>query len=154
MDLQAEPDFLKAGKDDCQTPRRPLDQAYLQLEPSNQAKGYWKKGIPAKRWEDDLNICLQPDRSNRDNNDLTSDMTWLTTAEDSSKSDAMESDFTNSRLKQPTRPTIPITTTTTTPLPRDDQTTGTTKTHDQNEDDSKDDDEQDDDDDTLLIFSQ
>ena len=37
-----------------------------------------------------LNIYSQPDRSNRDNNDLMSDMTWLTTAEDSLKWDAME----------------------------------------------------------------
>ena len=91
------------------------------------------------------NINLQSDRVNRDNNDLTSDMTWLTTAEDNSKWDAVERDLISSRLKQPARPTTPITTTTTT----HDQTTGTTKTHDQNEDD----DEQDDDD-TLLIISQ
>ena len=47
----------------------------------------------------DLNTYLQPERSNRDNNDLTSDMTWLTTEEDSSKWDAMESGFIGSRLK-------------------------------------------------------
>ena len=54
----------------------------------------------AKRWEDDLNIFLRPDRYNRDNNDLTSDMTWLTTAEDSSEWDAVESEFISSRLKK------------------------------------------------------
>ena len=50
------------------------------MEPSytNQAK----KGTTNK---EDLNVYLQPDRSNRDNNDLTSDITWLTTKEDSSK---------------------------------------------------------------------
>ena len=81
-----------------------------------------KKGTgPAKTWEDDLNIYLQT-----------------------------ESDFVSSRLKQPARPTTPITTTTTTQPTTHDQT-GTTKTHDQNEDDTKDDDEQDDD--TLLIIS-
>ena len=35
VDSQAEPDLLEAGKDDCRTPRRPFDQARLQLEPSN-----------------------------------------------------------------------------------------------------------------------
>ena len=35
------------------------------------------KGRPAKRWEDDVNIYSQPNRSNRDDNDLTSDMAWL-----------------------------------------------------------------------------
>ena len=34
VDPQAEPDLLEAGKDDCQTPRWPLDQTFLQLEPS------------------------------------------------------------------------------------------------------------------------
>ena len=55
---------------------------------STEQKGYHKQGRPAKRWEDDFNIYSQPDRSNRDKNDLTSDMTWLKTAEDSSKWDA------------------------------------------------------------------
>ena len=31
VDPQTEPDLLEAGKDDCQTPRRPLDQTCLQL---------------------------------------------------------------------------------------------------------------------------
>ena len=46
VDPQAEPDSLEAGKDDCRTPRKLLDQACLQLEPSsiNQAK----KGIGNK----------------------------------------------------------------------------------------------------------
>ena len=81
-------------------------------------------------------------------NDLTSDMTWLTSAEDSSKWD----DFISSRLKQPARATTNTTTTTTQPTTHD-QTTGTTKTHDQNEHDADGDDDQEDDD-TLLIFSQ
>ena len=59
----------------------------LQYQPSK--KGYRKQGRPAKRWRDDLSIYSQPDSSNRDDNDLTSDMTWLTTAEDSWKWDAM-----------------------------------------------------------------
>ena len=87
----------------------------------------------------------------RDNNDRKSDMTWLTTAEDSSKWVALESDFTSSRLKQPARPTTLITTTTTTQQTTRDRTTVTTKTCDQNEDDTKDDDEQDG---TPLILSQ
>ena len=89
----------------------------------------------------------------RDNNDRKSDMTWLTTAEDSSKWDAMESDFISSRLKQPARPTTLISTTTTNQQTTRDRTTVTTYTCDQNEDDTKDDDEQDDDG-TPLILSQ
>ena len=75
-------------------------------------------------------------------------MTWLTTAEDGSKCDALESDFLSSRLKQPTQPTTTFTMTTTTQPKTHDQTTSTTKAHDPNEDDTKDDD------DTLLILSQ
>ena len=80
----------------------------------------WNRGASSKqkRWignkedrprdgEDDLNMYLQPDRSNRYNNDLTSDMIWLTTVEDSLKCDAMGSDFRSSRLKQPARPPSP-----------------------------------------------
>ena len=114
---------------------------------STKQKWYQKQGRPAKTWDDDLNIYLQPTRSNRDNH-FTSDMTWLTTAEDGSKCDALESDFISSRLKQPTRPTTTFTTTTTTQPKTHDQTTSTTKAHDPNEDDTKDDD------DTLLILSQ
>ena len=44
---------------------------------STQQKGYEKQGRPAKRWEDDLNAYPQPTRYNRDDNDLTSDTTWL-----------------------------------------------------------------------------
>ena len=108
----------------------------------NQAERLPQKVRPAKRWEDDLNTCLQPNRK-----------TTTTTAEDCAKWDAMESDNISSRLKQPARPTTPITTTTTTQPTTHDHTTGTTETHDQYEDDTKDDDEQDDDD-TLFVFSQ
>ena len=101
-------------------------------------KGTGKQGRPVKRCEADINAYLQPARTNRDNNDLTKDTTWLTAAEDS--------------LKQQARPTTPITATATTQPTTHDQTTGTAWTHDQNEDDTKDDDEQDDDD-TLLILS-
>ena len=45
---------------------------------STKQKGYRKQRRLAKRWEDDLNTYSQPDRANRDNNDLTSDITWLT----------------------------------------------------------------------------
>ena len=116
-------------------------------------QGHQKHERTAKRCEDDLSISLQPDRSNRNSNDLTSDMSQLTTAEHNSKWDAVESDFVSSRPKQPARPTTPITTTSTTQLTTHDQTSGTRKTHDQNEDDTKEDDEQDDDD-TLFILSQ
>ena len=147
MDPQAEPDLLEAGKNDCRTPRRRLDQTCLQLEPSsiNQAR---KQRRPAKRWDDDCDICLKPTRSNRGINDLTSDTTWLTTAEDSSKWNAMESDVISTGIGQPASPTTPITTTSTTQPTTHDQTTSTTKAHDQNEDDTKDGN------DTLLILSQ
>ena len=62
-----------------------------------------KEGRLAKIWEDDLDIYLRPDRSNRGSNDFTSDMTWLTAAEDSTNWDAIKSDFRSSRLKQPAR---------------------------------------------------
>ena len=71
-------------------------------------------------------------RSDKDNNDLTSDMIWLTTAEDCSKLDSVESDFIRSRHKQPA-PTTPITTTTTIQATTDEQTTYTTEAHDHNE---------------------
>ena len=78
---------------------------------STKEKRHRKQGRPAKRWEDDLNIYLQPDRTNRDNNDLTSDATWPITAEDTSIWDAVERDVISSRLKQTHDP---INTTTTT----------------------------------------
>ena len=110
---------------------------------STKQKGYRKQGRPAKIWLDELNTYLQPDRTNRDNNDFTSDMTWLTTAQDKSKWDATESDFISSTTHDPfhhdyaTQPTT------------HEQRTYTTIAHDQNEDDTKDDD-----DDTLFILSQ
>ena len=120
---------------------------------STKHKGYWKQVRPAERWEDDLNIDSQPDGTNRDINEFTSDTTWLTMAENSSKWDAVESDFASSRLKQPARPTTPTTTTTTTQRTTHDHTADTAKTHNQNEDDTRDDDEQGEDD-TLLVLSQ
>ena len=61
----------------------------------------------------------------------------------------MESDFINSRLKQPVRPTTSTNTTTTTQLTT--HAISTTKAHDQNKDDTEDDEQ---DDDTVLIFSE
>ena len=107
-----------------------------------------KQGRPTKRWEDDTNTYSQSDRTNGDNNNLADGMICLTTAEDTSKWNAMESDFINSRLKQPARPTTSANTTMTSQPTTHEQTTYTTDAHDQNEDDTKDDD------DTLLILSQ
>ena len=56
---------------------------------STKQKVYPIQGKPHKRWGDDCNTYLQPDRSNRDNNVHTSHMTCLTTAEDKWKWDAM-----------------------------------------------------------------
>ena len=106
----------------AQKPRRPLDQTCLQLEHSKH-QGYRKQGRLAKRWEDDLNIHFKQQ----------------TTADASSKWDAVESHYMSSRHKQPARPSI--TTTTTTQPTTHNQTTGTTMTHDQKEDHTKDDDE-------------
>ena len=64
VDSQAEPDLLEAGKDDCQAPRRPLDHARLQLEPSNINLA---KGLPQTK-ED------QP-RDGRTTSTLTSNQT-------------------------------------------------------------------------------
>ena len=98
--------------------------------------------------DDDLNTFCQPDRTNRDKNDLTSDMTWLTTAEDKSTWDAVKSNCMNGRLKRPARPPTSTKTATTTKPTTHEQTTYTTNAPDQNEDDTKDDH------DTLLILSQ
>ena len=49
-------------------------------------------GQPAKRWEDDFKAHLQPTRTNKDNNELTSDTTRLTTAQDGLQWGSMESD--------------------------------------------------------------
>ena len=109
MDPQTEQGILEAGKDDCQTPRRSQDKAYLQLE-SSDISG--KQGRPVKGREDDLNAYLQPARTNRD---PTIDTTGLTTAQHGLKWDSMESDTLGGRRKQTTRPTSSITTTTTKP---------------------------------------
>ena len=50
-------------------------------------KVYRVQGGPAERWEDDVNSYQQPIIVHGDNNDLTNDMTWLTTAHDGSKWD-------------------------------------------------------------------
>ena len=99
----------------------------------------------------DLNFYLQSPRSNKDNNDLRSDTTWLAIAEDTSNWDAMKSDFTGSRLKQPSRPTSLITTTTTVRPTTQDETTNIIKAYSKDEDGTNDDDEQDDDD-ALHVF--
>ena len=157
VDPQIETDLLEAGKDDCQTPRRPLDQACLQLEPSNvkhakrvaESKEDWPRG---GKMTSTYNYN-QTDPTETIN-DLTSDMSWLTTAEDISTWECCgKSDFIQRAvLEQIAQPTTPITTTTTTQLNNaHDQTTSTTKAHDQNEDDTKDEEQ---DDDTPLILSQ
>ena len=111
---------------------------------STRQQGNRQRGRPAKRWEDDLNIYSQPDGANRDNNDLASDMTWLTTAEDNAKGDSIH--------KQPTRPTATHhhnndnPTNNTRPNNRYDQDSRPKK-----KDDTKDDDEQDVDDTPHLL---
>ena len=94
MDSQPQQDVSEASKSDGQTPRRTLDKAYLQLE-SNR-----KQGRPAKRWEDDVKLYLQPTEVHRYNNDFANYTTWVTAAQDGLKWDSVESDFVSSRLKQ------------------------------------------------------
>ena len=91
------------SRQDCQTQRRSLDKACLKLECSNinQAERVPETWKTATRWEDDFDAYLQPTRTNRDDNDLTSDTTQLTTAQNGSKWDSVGSDFSSSRLKQP-----------------------------------------------------
>ena len=94
--------MLEAGND-CQTQRGTLDKADLRLESSdiNQTE---RVPEARERGEDDINAYLQPIRINRDSNDLTSDMTWLTTAQDGSKWDSiMESDTCNDHHHQTPR---------------------------------------------------
>ena len=100
---QAEPDSLQAGKDDCQTPRRPLDQACLQLEP--------KKGTGNK---EDLSRDEKTKSTSTcgGNNDLTSDMTWLTHHGTGDMGSCGKRLFFTSRIMQPTRTSITTTTTT------------------------------------------
>ena len=55
---------------------------------------YRRQGTrPARRWEDDLNICLQPDRANRDNNDLTTTK-YTTKAHNQNENDTKDGDDT------------------------------------------------------------
>ena len=75
-----------------------------------------------------------------ENNDITSDITWLTATKDTSKWDALDSDIMNSRLKRPARPTTSTNKITTTVPATHEKTTCVTDAHDQNEDDTKDDD--------------
>ena len=59
VDPQTEPDLLEAGQDDCQN----HEDHWTKLP---KQKGYRKQGTPAKRRKDEINIYLQPNRSNRD----------------------------------------------------------------------------------------
>ena len=71
VDAQAEPDLLEAGKEDCQTPRRPLDP---NLSPAGTQLD-------------------QPTDPTETTTISRSAATWLTASEDTMKCDAMESDF-------------------------------------------------------------
>ena len=116
VDCHAEPDLLEASR---MIAEQHEDRWTTFVSSWNSAiwtkqKGYSKQGRPAKRWEDDLNTYWPPEKTNRANNDLTRDMTWLTTTKDNSKCDDVESDFTNNRSKQPGWPTATSGTTATT----------------------------------------
>ena len=68
---------------------------------STKARGYRKQGRPAKRWEDDISLHLQPTKVHRDNNDLTNVTTWLTAAQDGLLWDSMEeSDFVSEQTQK------------------------------------------------------
>ena len=68
---------------------RLLDQTCLPLEPSGPRDGNM------------TSTSTYDQTGPTENNDLMSDMTWLTTAEDSSKWDAMESDFIDTKATVP-----------------------------------------------------
>ena len=139
VDSQTEPDLLETDRMIAKHHEDRWTKFVSNRNPpvSTKQKEYRKQGRSVKRWEDDLNSNLQPDRTNRDSNDLTSDVICLTTAEDIPKWDATESDFMNNRLEQPARPTTSTNTTTTQPTTHK-QTTYITNAHDKNEDDTKD----------------
>ena len=99
---------------------------------STKQKVHWKPGRPVKRCEDDLNAYLQPARTNRDNNDFTSETTWQQAQANNTTHD-------------------PITTTTRTQPTTHEQSTYTTEVHDQTEGGANDDDVQYDDDIQLLL---
>ena len=101
VDSQAEPDLLKArmiAKHHGDRWTKLISNWTPAI--STKQKGDWKQGGPAKRWEDDLDTYLQPDRTNRDNSDLTSDI-----AEDNSKWDAIDSDFISDKQRTGLKPT-------------------------------------------------
>ena len=67
---------------------------------SSKHKWYFNQRRPAKRWEGDINAYRQPFRVVSNNNDLTNDTTWLTSAQDGSKWESMESDFVSPRPRR------------------------------------------------------
>ena len=139
---QTERDFLETGKDDCRTPRGTLDKASRRFGIPAQPN---REGTRSKEdWPRDGKTPAT--KINRDNNDLTSDTTWLTTAQDGSKWELHgKCDF----FKQQTRATntthdpLPITTTTTTQPTTYEQTMHTTKAHRQDDGGANDDDDDD-----------
>ena len=94
---------LEASHNDCQTPRRPLDKAYLQLESSDLEQA--ERAPEARKTVQEMGRrhrrILTTSQNQQNKNDLTIDTTWLTTAQDGSKWDSLELDFVSSRLKHP-----------------------------------------------------
>ena len=89
MDPQAEPDLLEAGKDDCQNTTMTTGSNLSQTG----TQPYQANRMGTRYEEDDLN-------------DLTSDMTWLTAAEDSSKWDAPRQPNQQRTTKEQVRPRL------------------------------------------------
>ena len=126
VDPQAEQHALEVSKNDCQTPRRPLDKTHLLMEPGDSNR--------AQRVSEGRKTSQEMGRRHQfilttNHNGLTNDTTSLTAAQDGLKWDFMESDFVNSGLKQATRlTTLTVATATITPT-KARQTTHTTKAH-------------------------
>ena len=79
---------LETSQNDCHTPRRPLDKAHFKVEYShiNQTERISEtQGRPSQHVGTTRTPMYNPKKVHGDNNDLTNDLTWLTTAQDSLK---------------------------------------------------------------------
>ena len=107
---------METSKNDCQAPRRPMGKnssptGTRRYQPSR--KGFGSTEDRLRDGKTTSTFFLQPTKVHRDNNDLSNDTTWFTTAQDGLKWDSVDSASVTSGLKKTMRPTTPIVTTTT-----------------------------------------
>merc|ERR1712136_328009 len=132
VDPQTEQEKLETGKNDCQTPRRTLDEAYPPTEPSDinraemvaearktgQVVGRRQRIVTTNQNQTETTMFSRRTRVGSQGHKMARSQTpWKAT-------------FAGSRLKQPTRPTTSITTTTTIKPTTLEQATHTTEVHD------------------------